>query len=96
MCIRDSANTEQILEMAGRLNGKSAVLFSMRGTSYMDISGAQAFSELMQTLNQQEIPVYICGVSDTVKNMMNRSGIVQLIGEDHFYWSVEKALMSEN
>lgn len=90
------ANTEQILEMAGRLNGKSAVLFSMRGTSYMDISGAQAFFELMQTLNQQEIPVYICGVSDTVKNMMNRSGIVQLIGEDHFYWSVEKALMSEN
>lgn len=86
------ANTRMISDMAGRLAGKPAVLFSMRGTSYMDISGAQAFLELMQTLREKETPVAVCGVSDGVKAMMERSGIAERVGEENFYWSVERAL----
>lgn len=58
----------------------------------MDISGAQAFLELIQDLQKKDIPIYICGVPDRVKQMMERSGIVSLVGEEHFYWSVERAL----
>ena len=86
------ANCEQITDLAGRFQGRSAVLFSMRGVSYMDVSGAQAFLELLRQLKEQELPVYICGLSDSVRLMMERSGIVELLGEDHFYWSVERAL----
>ena len=86
------ANCEQITDLAGRFQGRSAVLFSMRGVSYMDVSGAQAFLELLEQLKAQELPVYICGLSDSVRLMMQRSGIVELLGEDHFYWSVERAL----
>ncbi len=86
------ANTQMILDLAGEFEGRSAVLFSMRGTSYMDISGAQAFRELLETLREREIPVYICGVSDGVRTMMERSGIVKDVGEERFYWSVERAL----
>lgn len=86
------ANCEQITDLAGRFQGRSAVLFSMRGVSYMDVSGAQAFLELLEQLKAQELPVYICGLSDSVRLMMERSGIVELLGEDHFYWSVERAL----
>ena len=86
------ANTQIITDMAQRLAGKSAVLFSMRGASYMDISGAQAFLELLQALREKEMPVYICGVSDRVKEMMERSGIVDCVGRENFYWSVERAL----
>jgi len=63
----------------------------MRGTSYMDISGAQAFLELVEELKKDKI-VYICGVSDSVKETMSRSGIVEVVGEENFYWSVERAL----
>jgi len=86
------ANTQSITDMAEHLIDKSAVLFSMRGASYMDISGAQVFLELLQELREKEIPVYICGVSDGVKEMMERSGIVSCIGAENFYWSVERAL----
>lgn len=86
------ANCEQITDLAGRFQGRSAVLFSMRGVSYMDVSGAQALLELLEQLKAQELPVYICGLSDSVRLMMERSGIVELLGEDHFYWSVERAL----
>ena len=86
------ANTKMIGDIATQLEGKSAVLFSMRGTSYMDISGAQAFLELLQQLREKELPLYICGVSDSVKETMERSGIVDYIGKEHFYWSVERVL----
>lgn len=86
------ANAQIVTDMAERLSQKSAVLFSMRGTSYMDISGAQAFLELLKTLQEKEIPVYICGVSDGVRRMMERSGIVECVGKESFYWSVERAL----
>lgn len=86
------ANTQMITDMADRFADKSAVLFSMRGTSYMDISGAQAFLELIQTLREKEIPVYICGISDGVKEMVERSGIADCIGKENFYWSVENVL----
>lgn len=86
------ANTQMITDMADRFADKSAVLFSMRGTSYMDISGAQAFLELIQTLREKEIPVYICGISDGVKEMVERSGISDCAGKENFYWSVENVL----
>lgn len=86
------ANAQMIADMEENFEGKSAVLFSMRGTSYMDISGAQVFLELIESLHKKEIPVYICGVSDSVKEMMERSGIVDCAGKESFYWSVESAL----
>ena len=43
-------------------------------------------------LREKELPLYICGVSDSVMETMERSGIVNYIGKEHFYWSVERAL----
>lgn len=86
------ANSEQIADMVSEFDGRTAAIFSMRGVSYMDVSGAQTFLELIRALQEQQIPVYICGLSDSVHTMMERSGIVELLGEDRFYWSVERAL----
>lgn len=83
------ANTEKILELANMTNEKTAMIFSMRGTSYMDISGAGAFLEMLKIIKSKGIPVYIAGVSDEVKLMMKRSGVVDFVGKDNFYWSVE-------
>lgn len=86
------ANTQMIADMKEHLTHKSLVLFSMRGASYMDITSAQAFLELLRALREDETLIYICGVSDAVKQMMERSGIVEYIGQENFYWSVERAL----
>lgn len=89
------ANTDMISNMKERFDDKSAVIFSMRGTSYMDISGAQTFLNLVQTIKDKNISVVICGVSDSVKDVMQKSGIVDYVGECNFYWSVERALEEE-
>lgn len=86
------ANTEQIAVIYDMVQGAPAVLFSMRGTSYMDISGAQAFLQLVERLQEKQIIVGVCGVSQSVNEMMQRSGITQKVGKDRFYWSVSRAL----
>ena len=86
------ANTKMISGVAEELKEKDMAIFSMRGTSYMDISGAQAFHELIEEFKKDNKAVYICGVSDSVKETMTRSGIVEAVGEESFYWSVERAL----
>lgn len=86
------ANTDMITDLYDRFKGRSAVIFSMRGASYMDISGAQAFLELAESIKHDNIPIFVTGVSDSVREIMDRSGIVDCIGEENFYWSVEKVL----
>lgn len=86
------ANTEQIADIYNSVKEKNEVIFSMRGASYIDISGAQAFLELIEELHKNNIKVDICGVSEAVKTMMDRSGITECVGEDNFYWSVQTAL----
>lgn len=85
-------NTEQIAAIYDMVQGAPAVLFSMRGTSYMDISGAQAFLQLVERLQEKQIIVGVCGVSQSVNEMMQRSGITQKVGKDRFYRSVSRAL----
>ncbi len=86
------ANAKMLSNIISESEGKSAVIFSMRGTSYMDISGAQVFSELLLELKNEGKVVCMCGVSDGVKEVMSRSGITEFLGEEQFYWSVEKVL----
>lgn len=88
------ANTKMIAEISGELEGRSVAIFSMRGTSYMDISGAQAFLELLKELNKKGTTLFIAGVSESVNETMQRSGIVDFIGEEQLFWSVERVLNS--
>ncbi len=90
------ANAQAIADMEEKVADKSSVIFSMRGVSYMDISGAQAFLELVESLMAQNIPVYICAVSNSVMTMMERSGVCDAVGKDNFYWSVDHALRGEH
>ena len=90
------ANSQAIADIEEKVADKSSVIFSMRGVAYMDISGAQTFLELVETLKNQGIPVTICGVSNAVMTMMERSGVCDAVGKDNFYWSVEHALRGEH
>ena len=54
------------LEISQQVSGFSSVIFSMRGVSYMDISGAQAFLDLLRQVQNQQAQVFLCGVSPDV------------------------------
>jgi len=72
-----------------------AVFFSMRGVSYLDVSCAQAFEGVIQSLRRRGIRVGCCGLSNETRRTMERSGILSLIGEENVYWSIDRALTQD-
>lgn len=86
------ANTQEIEDIPEHLDGCDTLLLSMRGVPHMDISGAQVMTDLIKSLHGKNIDVMFCGVSPKVREIMDRSEITEMVGEDSFYWSAAKAL----
>lgn len=86
------ANISVVEQIAVHAEKHDTMLLSMRGVSTIDISAAQVLLSLIEDLKTQGIDVVLCGLPANAMKMMRRSGIVKLLGEDAFYWSVERAL----
>ena len=89
------ANTQAIEELETCTKEYDTVLLSMRGVSYMDISGAIAFMHVLSDLQAEGKRILLCGVPGSTMDMLKRSDIYDMIGEENFYWSVEKAILHE-
>lgn len=88
------ANTQEIEKIANNLSGGcDTLIFSMRGVSHMDISGAQALLGVIEALKAQGVEIIVCGLPKGTMEIMRRSGIAEILGEDSFYWSVERTLL---
>ena len=45
------------------------------------------------TMLENGVDIVLCGLPSSAMNMMHRSGIYDMVGEQGFYWSVERALL---
>lgn len=88
------ANTQGVTDIAAKVKGADTVLFSMRGVSNIDISCAQALRELIEGLRNQGVDVALCGLPARTMKMMQRTDLKNMIGEENFYWSVERVLLT--
>ncbi len=88
------ANSDCLEEIPSRLDGADILIMSMRGVSMLDISGGQALVEMLETLKKQGVSVKMCGISESVREMMNRTGVTSVLGEENYYWSATTALTS--
>lgn len=87
------ANTQAIEEIEAHTRAYDTILLSMRGVSYMDISGAIAFMHVLEDLRKERKKIILCGVPSKTMTMLQRSGIYDMLGDNNFYWSVERALL---
>lgn len=88
------ANTQAISDIAEKVKSADTVLFSMRGVSNIDISCAQALRELIENLRNEGVDVALCGLPTHTMKMMQRTDLKDVIGEENFYWSVERVLLT--
>lgn len=88
------ANTQTVSDIALKVAGADTVLFSMRGVSNIDISCAQTLRELVEGLRKKGVDVAVCGLPSHAMKMMQRTDLKQIIGDENFYWSVERVLLS--
>ena len=87
------ANIDTIEQLTERVGTCDTLLLSMRGVPYIDISAAQALMDILRSLHENGVDIVLCGLPSSAMNMMHRSGIYDMVGEQGFYWSVERALL---
>lgn len=70
------------------------VILSMRGVSNVDTTGVQALLEYCKACTDKGITLFICGINDQVKASMLQVGIGEVIPEENFFFSVDRALLA--
>jgi SulP family sulfate permease len=87
------AATGQFNESFSNLGDTHALILSMRGVSLIDTAGIEAIHHLHERLHKQGGTLMFAGVHDNARNMMERGGLVQTIGEENFFWSSDQAIV---
>ena len=87
------ANIGTLEELPEHIGRCDTLLLSMRGVPSVDVSAAQTLLPMLRELKERGIDVVVCGVPSATMTMLRRAGIVELLGEQSFYWSVERALL---
>ena len=86
--------TERIKQVLNQLEHMDYIIFSMRGVPLIDTTGTQFFAEVCESLYIQGTKVLFTGVQPKVMALMKRSGVVEQLGQQYFFWSVDQSLMA--
>ena len=87
------AATSQFSESFSDLGDTHALILSMRGVPLIDSSGIEAIHKLHVRLQKNGGTLMFAGIHDNAKQMMERGGLVQAIGEENFFWSSDQAIV---
>jgi SulP family sulfate permease len=87
------AATGQFNEAFADLKDTHALILSMRGVSLIDTAGIEAIHRLHGRLYKQGGTLMFAGVHDNARQMMERGGLVEGIGEENFFWSSDQAIV---
>jgi SulP family sulfate permease len=87
------AATGQFNEAFANLGETHALILSMRGVSLIDTAGLETIHRLYERLHKQGGTLMFAGIHDNAKQMMERGGLVQIIGEKNFFWSSDQAIV---
>lgn len=83
---------EKLIEQLQSLGGSRQVILSMRGVPTADDISLAELEKLYNTLREKGTQISFTGVQTAVKEMMDRAGFRQRIGEEHFYWDAVAAI----
>ncbi len=76
-----------------RLEGTSTLILSMRGVPLIDTAGLEAIERLREALAHRGGRLLFAGVPERVLRNLERSGLVDKVGRDAFYWSADQAIV---
>ncbi len=87
------AATGQFDEAFANLKDTHALILSMRGVPLIDTEGLEEIQRLYERLRKQGGSLMFAGVHDNARAMMERDGLVEVIGEENFFWSSDQAIV---
>ncbi|HET9905098.1 MAG TPA: SulP family inorganic anion transporter [Anaerolineales bacterium] len=87
------AATGQFNEAFADLKETHALILSMRGVPLIDTAGIEAIHRLHKRLHDQGGTLMFAGVHDNARQMMERGGLIEAMGEENFFWSSDQAIV---
>jgi sulfate permease, SulP family len=88
------AATSNFNEAFARFESTHALILSMRGVPLIDTSGLQAMTALFHKLDKQGITLSVAAAHEDVLRMMERGGLISLIGSENVFWSSDQAIVA--
>lgn len=88
------AATGNFNEAFARFERTHALILSMRGVPLIDTSGLQAMTALFYKLNKQGITLSVAAAHEDVLRMMERGGLISIIGSENVFWSSDQAIVA--
>ncbi|MFQ9126892.1 MAG: SulP family inorganic anion transporter [Butyricicoccaceae bacterium] len=87
------ANIGTLEELPEHIGRCDTLLLSMRGVPSVDVSAAQTLLPMLRGSRSAASTSCSAALPSATMTMLRRAGIVELLGEQSFYWSVERALL---
>ena len=83
--------SEQVLK---ELSDSEVVIFSMRGVPMVDTTGTEVVLDLVKACQIKGLTVIFSGLGETVRKRLDSTGLSDLISEDSYFISVDRALLA--
>ncbi len=83
---------DEVLKIVRNLPELKVIHFKSNGINDMDASGEHALTLLVERLHAAGYQVYFSGLKVLIVEMMRKSGLLAIIGEDHIFPTLVQAL----
>lgn len=83
---------DQITERMQSGKNLKHIILAADGINDMDASGEEALSLLVDRIRSAGLDISLCGVKESVMDVMKRTHLLEHIGEDHLYPDLNQAL----
>ena len=91
--VNADALTDRMRDIYVRANSTlSGIILSMEGVDYIDAVGADALKKIANAGKSANVAIYLARVKSQVTDVLNRDGVVDLIGADHIHDDIAAAV----
>ncbi|MBP7689642.1 MAG: SulP family inorganic anion transporter [Thermoflexales bacterium] len=88
------AATGNFNEAFATLGDTHALILSVRGMPRIDTSGLQVLARLTERIHAQGGTLMLAGTPPAVRRTLEQGGLIEMIGEDNFFWSADQAIVA--
>lgn len=83
---------KKLKEMAKKKNRLKAIVLNAEGINGMDSSAAHMLCDMVENYRQNGVQFYLANVKGPIRDRLKRSDLVNFIGKEYFYLSVNEAV----
>jgi len=83
---------DEVLKLVVRMPALKIIHFKCNGINDMDTSGEHALTLLVKRLQAAGYAVYFSGLKEQIIDIMDRTGLLKIIGEEHIFPTLAMAL----